>query len=111
MKETERKAAIAAYKKRKSVAGIYAIRCPASGQTWVGRTPNLDTVQNRIWFTLRVGAHSNRSLSAAWSAHGGESFVFEPLERLEEEDTPHFRDALLAERAAHWRSRLGAFEI
>ena len=50
---SDRKAAIAAYKERKTIAGIFVIRCKASPQAWVGQTPNLEKVQNRIWFTLR----------------------------------------------------------
>lgn len=111
MKGVDRKAAIEAYKKRKSTAGVFAVRCVVSGEIWVGRTPDLDMIQNRIWFTLRTGAHPSRSLSAAWSAHGSDSFAFEALERLDEEESPHFRDALLAERAAYWRSKLGASTI
>ena len=70
MKVDDRKAAIAAYKKRKSAAGIYAIRCVPTGQSWVGQTLNLETIQNRIWFSLRAGGHSNRELQRAWVAHG-----------------------------------------
>lgn len=108
MRAQDRKAAVDAYKKRRSIAGIYALRCAASGQLWVGRTQNLDAVENRIRFTLRFGSHSSRSLSEAWSAHGEENFAFEPLERLEEEEPSHFRDLLLEERAAFWRAKLGA---
>lgn len=108
---TDKKAAIAAYKERKTAAGIYAVRCAASGQIWVGQTPNLETVQNRIWFSLRMGNSVHRDLQKAWSAHGGDYFTFEPLERLEDEESPYVRDALLKERAAHWRSRLGALVI
>ena len=103
-----RKAAIAAYKERKSVAGIFAIRCTATSETWVGQTPDLDKIQNRIWFTLRQGGHPCRSLQAAWTAHGADSFAFEACERLEEEETAYVRDALLKERALHWRTELGA---
>ena len=103
-----RKAAIAAYKERKSVAGIFAIRCNATSQTWVGQTPDLDKIQNRIWFTLRQGGHPCRSLQAAWTAHGADSFAFEACERLEEEETAYVRAALLKERALHWRTELGA---
>jgi hypothetical protein len=38
MNTFDRKAAVAEYKKRKAIAGIYAVRCPANGQVWVGRT-------------------------------------------------------------------------
>ena len=86
MKGDARKAAIAAYKERKSVAGIYAVRCRATGAVWVGQTPTLDTIQNRIWFTLRLGNNPNRALQQAWTAHGADSFAFEVVERLPEEE-------------------------
>jgi len=81
-----RKAAIAAYKERKSVAGIFVIRCKATAQTWVGQTPDLQKIQNRIWFTLRQGSHPCRSLQVAWTTHGADGFAFEECERLEGED-------------------------
>ncbi|SIO05291.1 hypothetical protein SAMN05443247_01653 [Bradyrhizobium erythrophlei] len=106
MKSEDKKAAIAAYKKRENAAGIFAVRCAASGQAWVGQTLNLDTIQNRIWFSLRMGSHTNRDLQSAWAAHGIDSFTFEPLELLEDEELPYVRDTLLKERALHWRTAL-----
>ena len=105
---SDRKAAIAAYKERKTIAGIFVIRCKASAETWVGQTPNLEKIQNRIWFTLRQGSHPCRSLQTAWTTHGPDSLTFEECERLDEEETAYIRDALLKERALHWRSRLNA---
>jgi hypothetical protein len=103
-----RKAAIAAYKERKSVAGIFVIRCQASSEAWVGQTPDLEKIQNRIWFTLRQGSHTCRSLQAAWTTHGPDSLTLEACERLEEEETAYIRDAFLKERVLHWRKQLGA---
>jgi len=108
MQKEIRKAAIAAYKERKACAGIYAVRCAASGQVWVGQTPHLDTIQNRIWFSLRQGGHPNRALQAAWTQHGADAFALEPIELLAEEVSRYVRDALLKERAAHWQARLAA---
>jgi hypothetical protein len=105
---SDRKAAIAAYKEQKTFAGVFVIRCPASSQAWVGQTPNLEKIQNRIWFTLRQGSHTCRSLQAAWTAHGADGLTFEACERLEEETSAYIRDALLKERAAHWREKLKA---
>jgi len=105
---SDRKAAIAAYKERKIVAGVFVIRCEASSETWVGQTPNLEKIQNRIWFTLRQGSHTCRTLQAAWIAHGPDSLTFGECEQLEEEETPYIRDVLLKERALHWRSQLNA---
>jgi hypothetical protein len=104
----DRKAAIAAYKERKVIAGIYAVRCTATGEVWVGRWPNVATIQNRIWFTLRQGSHPNPELQACWRANGEAHFRFDILEAMDEEASTYVRDSLLKERAAHWRSTLGA---
>lgn len=111
MKIDDRKAAVATYKKRKSAAGIYAVRCAPTGQAWIGQTLNLDTIQNRIWFSLRAGGHSNRELLSAWAAHGADAFTFEPLEQLKDEELAYVRDNLLKERVVHWRSALNGSVI
>jgi hypothetical protein len=41
MDRSERKAAVSAYKERKAVAGVYAIRCAATDEQWVGTAPDL----------------------------------------------------------------------
>ncbi|SFJ11821.1 GIY-YIG nuclease family protein [Bradyrhizobium sp. cf659] len=107
----DRKAAIAAYKERKTIAGIFVVRCTASGEAWVGQAPNLETIQNRIWFSLRQGNHMCRSLQAAWNAHGEASLTFGECERLEDEETAYVRNALLKERMLHWRAELKAEAI
>jgi hypothetical protein len=111
MKREERKAAVAAYKEQKTIAGIYAVRCAASGQIWIGQAPNLATIQNRLWFTLRHGSDPHRDLQEAWTKNGGDSFSFEELERLADEELPHIRSATLKERQAHWRTKLNAETI
>jgi hypothetical protein len=111
MKAADKKAAKAAYKEIDVVAGIYAVRCAASGQVWVGQVPNIDKIQNRVWFTLRQGGHPSRSLQEAWQTHGADSFSFEELERLEDEELAYVRAAQLKDRCAHWRTKLNASPI
>ena len=111
MTTESRKDAIAAYKERKPVPGIYAVRCTASGEAWVGAAPDLTTVATRLWFTMRHGSHTTRALAAAWRAHGEPAFVFEELERLEPEAIVAVRDKTMRDRAAHWRALLGAVPI
>ena len=108
MKGEQRKQAIAAYKERKIPAGIFAIRCPASGQVWVGATPNLEAIRNRLGFSLKTGKYPVKSLQAAWAAHGESAFVFEALERLDEESSDYLRRAALRARAVFWREKLNA---
>jgi hypothetical protein len=108
MKGAERKAAIAAYKEQKVVAGIYAVRCIPTGEIWLGSAPNLGTIQNRIWFALRQSASANRALQAAWNESGADAFSFEVVERLDEETSPCFQAAALKDRLQHWRAALEA---
>ncbi|MBQ1543945.1 hypothetical protein C5708_10035 [Caulobacter sp. CCUG 60055] len=108
MDGADRKAAIAAYKERKTAAGVFVIRCLASGEQWVGESTHLDTQQNGLWFALRHGGGLNPGLKAAWRAHGEAAFVFEALERLPEDVPAYLRRGRLRELGDAWRTRLGA---
>ncbi len=104
-----RKALLREYKERKVVAGVYAVRCVASGQAWVGATPDLSTRQNGVWFSLRLGSHRDKTLQAAWNTHGADAFVFEAIEAVDTEGLDRFgRDSRLKERRAHWITALNA---
>ncbi|MHC2338828.1 GIY-YIG nuclease family protein [Bradyrhizobium sp. USDA 4454] len=111
MKTEHRKQAITDYKKRASAAGVFAIRCRATGAVWVGQALDLDKIQNRIWFTLRMGSHRNADLQCAWTAHGADNLILDTLERIEDEELGYVRDALLKERVAHWRMQLNASAV
>src|SRR3954469_6163980 len=104
----DRKALVAAYKERKAIPGIYAVRCAATGQVWVGQTPDLATVSNRVWFALRQDCSRIRSLQDAGNMQAGAGFVLEDLERLDDEDRGYVLDAHVKERLDHWRVKLGA---
>jgi hypothetical protein len=100
------------YKKRKSAPGIYAIKCAATGETWVGAAPDLATINNRLRFTLEQGLHPHRGLQEAWSKLGAGSFTFEELERLSDDDElPYLRRAALKDRLAHWVAALDATPV
>jgi hypothetical protein len=104
-----RKALLRAYKERKVEAGIYAVRCTATGEAWVGATPDLSTRQNGVWFSLRLGSHREKSLQAAWNAHGADAFAFEAVEAVDTEGLDRFgRDSRLKERREHWIAALSA---
>ncbi len=111
MRTEGRKAAVSAYKERKVESGIYAVRCATSGDVWVGSAPDLSTIRNRLWFTLRQGTHPHRSLQSAWNAHGAEAFSFEIVERLDEEAIGHVRDRAMKGRLAHWAHQFRAVRI
>ncbi|WP_325364972.1 GIY-YIG nuclease family protein [Asticcacaulis sp.] len=111
MKSEARKVAIAAYKERKSNAGIYAVRCTASDAVWVGHWSDVETIRTRMWFTLRLGTYPNKAVQDAWRSHGEAQFSFEVLERIAEEATPYLLTAKLKDRADHWRATLLAHPI
>lgn len=106
MKTPDRKASIAAYKERKRNAGVFAVHCQPSGETWVGSAPDLGTIQNRIWFTLKHGGTGNAGMKAAYAAHGEAGLRFEILETIDDEADDYIRGKILASRAAHWREKL-----
>ena len=110
MQKEGRKAAIAAYRDRKVESGIYAVRCVPSGQLWVGSAPELSTIQNRLWFTLRQGSNTHRALQTAWADHGGDAFTFEVVERLPDDDNPD-RAAALKRAHTHWLAKLEGIRI
>lgn len=97
---------MAAYKERKVFAGIYALRCAATGETWVGAALDLGSIRNRVWFALRQRNHHRPTVQAAWDAYGAAGLSFEEVERLPLDDADYVRDVALKERLAHWRSRL-----
>lgn len=108
MKNEDRKAAIAAYKEQKVIAGVFAVHERTGGKVWIGTAPNLDTIQNRIWFSLKGNVYRGRSLQTAWSEGSESDFRFEVLEAIDEETDTYIRDKKLKERQAEWISKLQA---
>ncbi|MBA4805270.1 MAG: GIY-YIG nuclease family protein [Brevundimonas sp.] len=108
MTSRDRKALIAAYKERKTIAGVFAVICTATGEAWVGQSRHIDTEQNGLWFALRRGSSPFRSLQAAWNRHEEADFRFEQLDRLPEDASLLARDMELKARAARWIARLEA---
>ena len=111
MDKHARREAIRDFKEKKIIAGVYAVRCAPSGDVWVAGAPNVEPQHQRHWFGLRTGGHHNRTMQAAWNAHGGEAFSFEVLERLDDEAlTPLGRADLIKARERHWLAALGAMK-
>jgi hypothetical protein len=112
MDKQSRRSAVRDYKERKTPAGVFAVRCAASGAAWVGLSRNLDGHQNSTFFALRMGSHPNKALQAAWSAHGPDALAFEVLEVIDDEEmTALGRADLLKRRERHWLETLGAAKI
>lgn len=111
MAKADRKAAIAAYREIKPVAGIYSAACAAEGTMWVGESRNLAAEPNSFWFTLRHRSHRNKALQAAFDRQGETGIVFAELERLPEETSQALQRMMLKDAATAWASRLNARKI
>ena len=70
MTTIDRKAAIAAYKERKVAAGIYAVRCAATGEVWVEQSRHVETQRNGLWFAASQDVSPKDNVSVGW-AHAG----------------------------------------
>ncbi len=94
-------------KEQKAKPGIFAVRCTASGETWVSKAPDLDKRQSGLWFQLCMGGFPGKELQAAFTKHGEAAFTFEVLEVVKD-DNEMLIPALLKEREAFWRQKLNA---
>jgi len=103
-----RKQAIRDFKDRKPAQGIFAVRCNAGSQVWVGSSPNLPAWRNSLWFSLRSGGYPNQALQQAWNTHGEPAFQFEVLEQLDDDVSPMALGDLLKQKKQRWIQQLGA---
>src|SRR4051812_15961381 len=106
MTTIDRKAVTAAYNERKRLAGIYAVRCAATGEMWIGESRHVDSHRNGLWFSLKNGSYPIRTLQAAWKQYGEQQFDFEVLEHLTDDLTPYLQQKALRERLDFWPATL-----
>ena len=97
-----------AFKLKITPKGVYAVKCSASGETWVGASTHLDSQQNGAWYQLRNRLHQNKNMQAAWDAHGEAAFTYQVLETLDDDVPPLLLRDSLAERQKHWERELAA---
>jgi hypothetical protein len=96
------------FKARKVPRGVYAIRCAATGEAWVGSSTNLAAVQNSQWFQLRGGLHRCTSLQQAWKHHTEQAFSLEVLEKFDEDISPLLLNEQLATKKKEWANTFQA---
>ncbi|WP_369060388.1 GIY-YIG nuclease family protein [Caulobacter sp. 73W] len=112
MNNERRKALVQAYKEMPKRIGVFALRCEAGEKVWVGVSRNLDAQQNSLWFSLRLGSHTDRNLQACWKAEGEAAFRYEVLEVIDQEGlSPYELANALKDRVAAWRTDLAAFSL
>ena len=75
-----------AYKQKKFKMGIFQITNKQNGKIFIGSSIDLQAIWNRYQMELKFGSHRNKRLQADWEAFGPESFGFEILTELKQED-------------------------
>ena len=94
------------FKERKVPRGIFAVRS-ASGNAWVGSSPNLNAAQNSLWFQLRGGLSRHVALQKAWTQEGEEAFKFEVVEQFDDDVSPLLLSELYTRKKREWAESLG----
>ena len=97
----------AEFKERKVPRGIFAIRS-ASGDAWIGSSPNLNAAQNSLWFQLRGGLSRHTALQNMWKQEGEAVFTFEVLEQFDDDVSPLLLNELYARKKREWAESLRA---
>jgi hypothetical protein len=87
MENKSRKEMTAAYKERKTLGGVYAIKNLKNGKIHLEVTANLQSSQNRFEFSRNTGSCVTPLLQKDWKDYGAENFAFEILEKIEMKDT------------------------
>jgi len=112
MDKQSRRDAVRDFKERKVPRGVFAVRCAATGETWVSASRNLACEETKLRFSLKHGGYINRDVQAAWNKHGEAAVSFEILEVFDDEAMgPVGRADLAKARATHWRGALGAAKL
>src|SRR5215469_12667945 len=76
---------VAGERRMDECAGVYTIRCVATGQAYVGSSTDLEWGKGAHWARLRNGNHPNSRLQEAWTRRGEQMSVFEVLELVPDE--------------------------
>ncbi|MDR1604583.1 MAG: GIY-YIG nuclease family protein [Gracilibacteraceae bacterium] len=81
MKSETRKGLVSAYRERKVVGGVFAVRHTKHGKRLLNVTSDVQGSRNRFDFMKNTGACYHHKLRSEWSDNP--PFVFEVLEELE----------------------------
>ena len=86
MDKQSKKDMSAAYKEKKKIGGIYAVRNSVTGKALLGAAPDMAGFRNRFSFSQATDSCVHPKLEADWKKFGGTAFVLEVLETLEKKN-------------------------
>lgn len=111
MDKQKKKELAAQYVLSERPAGVFALVHIASGKSYVGTTPDLPAMKNRLLFQLKMGACSIKPLADDWNKYGEEAFEYKELERFKPPESGQYN--LMKEleaMEADWLERLQPYD-
>ena len=88
------------------------MRCSVTGNVWTDSAMDLEAMENRIWFAVRMeDRFMNKTLVAEYREHGRDAFTYEIVEKLDDDIAQMSLRDVLKERKAHWIEKLSAQSI
>src|SRR4051812_32170784 len=80
------------YRQMKFKIGVFQVRNTANGKIFIGSSPNLDAIWNRMRMELKFGGHRNEILQNEWKEFGEDFFKFEILSEIEQKNSEQQSD-------------------
>ncbi|WP_309118383.1 GIY-YIG nuclease family protein [Paenibacillus sp.] len=80
MDKEKKKALAAEYVLSERPAGAFRLVHVESGKSFVGTTPDVNAMKNRILFQLKMGSNWIKALQNDWNEYGEDAFRYEVLE-------------------------------
>ena len=74
------------YKQRKNKMGVFQIKNTYNNKIFIGSSMDLNAIWNRQKMQLKLGRHPNKALQEDWKEYGEESFIYEILAELKQDD-------------------------
>lgn len=75
------------YKLMRFPMGVFQIRNLENGKIYIGSSLDLNAAWRMQKFQLKSGTHLIEQLQKDWNLMGGDSFVYEILEKIEPDDS------------------------
>lgn len=87
--------------------GIYRITNSVDGKVYIGQSVDIENRFSQHKSALRRSRHYNRSLQAAWNACGEESFKFEVVELIDDQNVLNDSEESWFKRSKCTNSKFG----
>ncbi|ASK31954.1 LuxR family transcriptional regulator [Chryseobacterium sp. T16E-39] len=81
--------------------GVLAVKNKVTGRQLIQGALNIEALENRMKFSLKIGQYTHQQLQADWNEYGEDSFLFECIAVVEAQNNPYInyrQEVLKAEK-------------